>query len=84
MAKSKIETKFVIQEYPLGNHPGYLYGPRAVLSLFVTVDGEDMGSVCIMSGAKEEVIAFSKGEMSLLEVRQAWNRNRPIRKPTSP
>ena len=76
MAKSNIETKFIIQEYPA--HPN-----RAALSLFVKVDGEDMGSVCIMSGAKEEVIAFSKGEMSLLEVRRAWNQNRtwrPIRK----
>jgi hypothetical protein len=73
MAKSSIETKFIVQEYPADPK-------RAALTLFVTVDGEDMGSVCIMSGNKEEVIAFSKGEMSLLEVRQAWNRNRPIRK----
>lgn len=76
MAKSSIETKFIVQEYPADPK-------RAALTLFVTVDGEDMGSVCIMSGPREEVEAFSKGEMTLKEVRQAWNQNRtwrPIRK----
>lgn len=47
-------------------------GKTATLSVIVVADGEEVGSIRILSGPTEEVQEFFCGRITLQQVREAW------------
>jgi hypothetical protein len=63
-----IDTKYKLN--------GSADGKNTTLSVIVMADGEEVGSVRILSGPTEEVKEFFYGRMTLQQVREAWRSSR--------
>ena len=67
----KIEHKVIRTDFD-----GFKGQKSSRLEVIVSINGEQMGTVTIMSGPREEVLAFEAGEMTMEQVRAAWGFNK--------